>query len=358
MIMPPAASGPAPPSAKQDREGGGGPRAQVRDVPADEGDGRDRPDQRDAKDRGAERHDHRVEPRDDGDAEEVSAEGSERSPADDVRDGPRDAEVPFGPVPDLGPVAEEEEQAEDRQREEEGEPGKGADAVRDAVLELRERRADRGGRVLVCLGGGRRVDADVFEPALEGASGVARAGCRCRPPREVMPPITIRNRPTPTAIRPSMMKMAARGRGIRWPFIQRDERRGDRGHNRGRDHRRDDRLRERGQPHEADQEQGNADQEPRRQADVPQPRRCREDTGELARVDLDVVAFDRAFGRGRVSLGVASPQASPDSHPGEPKRRLRTAHHPARVNLGSVSSKPAACAQATASAREETPSLR
>ncbi len=64
---------------------------------ADEGDCGDRADQRNAQDERAEGHHHRVETGDEGDAEEIAAQGPERPLADDVGDGPRHAEVPLRP---------------------------------------------------------------------------------------------------------------------------------------------------------------------------------------------------------------------------------------------------------------------
>ena len=74
---PPAASGPAPPSASRTEKPAARPRAEVGDVGADEGDDGDRPDQRHAEDQRADRDDHGVEGGDDRDAEEVAAQRAE-----------------------------------------------------------------------------------------------------------------------------------------------------------------------------------------------------------------------------------------------------------------------------------------
>ena len=93
--------GPGSAQGEQHRERRCGPGAQVRDVSADEGDGRDRADQRNAEDEGAERHDRRVECGDKGHAQEVAPQRAKRSLADDMGDRAGHSEVPFGPVADL-----------------------------------------------------------------------------------------------------------------------------------------------------------------------------------------------------------------------------------------------------------------
>ena len=90
--------------------------------------------------------------------------------------------------------------------------------LREAVLELRERGADRGARVLVRLRRGRRVDADVLEPALKGASGVAElAADVARLGRD--PADHHQEQADAHRDQAEHDENRARGRGIRWLFI-------------------------------------------------------------------------------------------------------------------------------------------
>ena len=232
--------------------------------------------------------------------------------------GPRHAEVTLGPVADLRPVAEEEEQAEDGQREEEGEPGEGADPIRDAVLELRERCADRGARVLVGLRRGAGVDADVLEPALKRASGIAELAAdvarlgRYAPDHDqeqadahrdqaehdenraerARDPVTVH---PPTSGEATAATTAAVITGATIVCVS------DASHTRP--------IRSSATPTRSHDV---------RPMSLSQVGAAKTPVSSPASISTKSPSAGPS-GRGRISLGVASPQASPDSHPGEPR---------------------------------------
>jgi hypothetical protein len=71
------------------------------------------------------------------------------------------------------------------------------------------------------------------------------------------------------------------------PLEQRHERFRDRRDHCSDDHGDDDHVRKRKDPDQPDQEQHDADEQPGREPQIAEPLRCREDTGELAGIDLD-----------------------------------------------------------------------
>ena len=67
-------------------------------------------------------------------------------------------------------------------------------------------------------------------------------------------------------------------------------------------------MREREQPHSTDQEQGDANQQPRSEPDIAQPSRSGKDVRQLRNVDLDVVVL------GTTRLCVTLPASKPSAH--------------------------------------------
>ena len=170
------------------------------------------------------------------------------------------------------PVLEHEQRAERREAEEEHQRLQAGDALRDPA---QQRRADLGrGLLHALLGALRVVHAEVAQPALDLVQrlvrlrrDVARLGGDAaedeqedehadgdEPEQHEDRAADARN---PVALQP-----ADRGSG-------------DRAEHRGDDDRHDDRRRLGEQPDEPDDDQHEADQQPRREAEVPEPRRSR-----------------------------------------------------------------------------------
>ena len=149
-------------------------------------------------------------------AEEVAAQRLQRAGGDRVSDRSGNAQVTLGPCADHRPVLQQEEQAERGERQEEGERREALDALRHAVQQSVERAA--GGRARVLLGVARpcsnrrrgpsaRRRACPWRPT--AGCRCPRSGLRCRPRSPRRPP---RRAPT----RPSSSSAAPKPRGTLW----------------------------------------------------------------------------------------------------------------------------------------------
>ena len=213
----------------------------------------------------------------------------------------------LSPGPDLGAVGEQEDQAEGRHGEKEEQ--------RRELLEARPETVEQRANALGCgrVGVLRRVlcvvpfNAQVLQPALDRVLGLVQVGTQ----------ITALTRDAgkhdehdQCAEQDGRDEQQDRARPPGHPLTLEpaNQRSGDRRDHPGGNHGEHDRVREREQPDSADQEQGDADQQPRREPDIAQPTRSGKDARQLRNVDLDVVVL------GTARLCVTLPASKPTAH--------------------------------------------
>jgi hypothetical protein len=167
------------------------------------------------------------------------------------------------------PVLEQEEEAQGGEGKEHRQGRERADACLEAVDERVEAVADRRARIVLGALGRVRIDAQVLEPALDLVGRVPEVAGQAAALAADAAEDQHAERHAEHEDKHEHQHRAGRARHP--PVLQpADERREHRREDRGDRHWDDDRLRQRQQPDHADEQHGDTDQQPRRDAQVAQ----------------------------------------------------------------------------------------